>query len=59
MVVVTNCENDSRWLNDNLLELDCTLSNCKLEQEIDGELTDINVPETSNMFETLRYEVIK
>jgi len=59
MVLVTNCENDSRWLNENLLELDCTLCNCKLEQEVDGELADINVPEPRNIFEFLRYEVIK
>jgi hypothetical protein len=32
---------------------------CKLEQEVDGELTDINVAEPRNMFETLPNEVIK
>jgi hypothetical protein len=52
MFLMTNCENDSRWLNDNLSELDCTFCNCKLEQEVDGELSDINVPETVNIFET-------
>ena len=59
MVVMTNCENGSRWLNEDLLEFACTLCNCKLEQEVDAELTDINVSEERNMFETLPNEVSK
>jgi len=59
MVVMTNCENDSRWLNGNLSEFACRLCYCKLEQAVDTELTDINVPERRNMLKTLSYEVIK
>ena len=45
MVVMTNCENDSIWLNENLPEFACTLSYYKLEQEVGAEVADVNVPE--------------
>jgi len=54
-----NCENDSRWLNEKLSEFACTWCNCKLEQEVDAKLVDINVPEPRNMFETLPNQVTK
>ena len=59
MVVMTNCENDSRWLNEHLLEFACRLCNCKLEQAVDAELADVTVREQGNVFKTELYEVIK
>jgi hypothetical protein len=53
---MTNCENDSRWLNENLPEFVCTVCYCKLEHDVDGELAELNVPEPRNMFETLPNE---
>ena len=56
---MTNCENDSRLLNENLPEFACRLCCCKVEQAVDAELADVTVPEHGSMFKTELYEVIK
>jgi len=35
-----------------LIEFASTMFYCKLEQELDAELADIDVPEQGNMFKT-------
>jgi hypothetical protein len=41
-----------KWLKENLLEFASILCYCKLEEEVDTELADINVPGLTNMFKT-------
>jgi len=48
-----NCGKDSRWLNENLSEFACALCYCKMEQKVDGEFDELNLPELRNMFEPL------
>jgi hypothetical protein len=50
-------QNDSRCLTENLPQVFCMLCYCKLEQEVDAQLADINVPEPRNFFKTLPNEV--
>ena len=53
MVVMTDCENDSRWLKCNVSKFACTLCYCKLEKEVDAELRVIYVPDPRNTLKKL------
>jgi hypothetical protein len=56
---MTNSENGMRWLNEHLLGYAFTSCYGKAEQEFDGELAELTIPEPRNMFKTEPYEVFK